>query len=85
MEGLLAQAGVTREDLALQLDVSGTTIRNWIGGRTAPTLNPEQYETLLKLLGATPAELTAAWKESTANRVKRKPGRKKRNDKKSKE
>lgn len=80
MEGLLAQAGVSRENLAESLDISSTTIRNWIGGRTTPSLDPEQYETLLTLLGVTPSEFTAAWKESMANRKNRKPGRKKRND-----
>ncbi|WP_414644178.1 helix-turn-helix domain-containing protein [Allocoleopsis sp.] len=75
MEALLASAGITREALAESLQMSETTIRNWIGGRTEPTLTPSKYETLLTLLRCSPSQLSEACRESMLNRQKGRPGR----------
>ena len=77
MESLLANAGVTKELLAESLEVSETTVRNWLGGRTEPTLTPDKYEKLLSVLRCSPSQLSQACEESMMNRQKRRPGRRK--------
>lgn len=77
MEALLANAGITKEVLAESLEISETTVRNWLGGRTEPTLTPSKYEKLLSLLRCSPSQLSRACQESMLNRQKRRPGRRK--------
>jgi DNA-binding transcriptional regulator YiaG len=77
MESLLADAGITKEFLADSLEISETTVRNWLGGRTEPTLTPSKYQKLLNLLRCSPSQLSDACQESMMNRQKRRPGRRK--------
>ena len=58
MMRLRAQAGMTQEDLAVQIGVSTTSISSWELGRSAP--EPANYEKLAKVLKARKGELLGA-------------------------
>ena len=48
-------------DVAHELGVTESSVRNWEKARTIPSLNPSQYVILLELYGTTPSELAAAF------------------------
>jgi len=75
IQALRERAGLTRADIAVKLDISETSVRNWEAGRTEPTMTPQKFLELLRLLNSTPEELAAATENSMNNRRKSKPGR----------
>lgn len=75
IEALRQRAGLTREILAQHLDISETSIRNWEGGRTEPTMTPSKYVVILEILKCTPAEFANATQVSLQQRINKKPGR----------
>jgi DNA-binding transcriptional regulator YiaG len=75
MEALRERAGLTRFDVAMALEVSETSVRNWETGRTELTTTPKKYLEVLSLFQCTPEELAAASDKSLNQRSKRRPGR----------
>ncbi len=61
---LMAARGLTQEELAEILGVSSTTLRNWIKGRTTPSLTLEQWKTLSRVLKVPMNELPS-WEPRT--------------------
>ena len=49
MRSLREQSGLRAEIVAVELDMSISTIRNWEAGRTIPTMSIYQVAKLLKL------------------------------------
>ena len=75
MEALRERAGLTRAEVAKQLGISETSVRNWETGRTEPTMTPQKYLETLDILKCSPEELAVASDKSISQRHKRKPGR----------
>lgn len=75
MEALRERAGLTRGEVATQLGISETSVRNWETGRTEPTMTPQKFLEILDILKCTPEELAIASDKSISQRHKRKPGR----------
>lgn len=75
MEALRERAGLTRFEVAYQLGISETSVRNWETGRTEPTMTPQKFLEILGILKCTPEELAVASDKSISQRHKRKPGR----------
>jgi transcriptional regulator with XRE-family HTH domain len=51
------EKGLTQDDIATVLGVSGQTVSNWERGRSIPTLTIDQTKTLCKILGCTLDEI----------------------------
>ena len=75
MEALRERAGISRAKVAEKLEISETSIRNWETGRTEPTMTPQKYVEMLRILQCSPEELAVASETSISQRHKRKPGR----------
>jgi DNA-binding XRE family transcriptional regulator len=75
IETLRQRAGLTRSEVAGKLEISETSVRNWETGRTEPTMTPQKYHELLKILQCSSQELAVASETSLSQRQKRKPGR----------
>ncbi|MEO0948946.1 MAG: helix-turn-helix transcriptional regulator [Cyanobacteria bacterium J06641_5] len=57
-------------DVAHKLGVTESSVRNWEKARTIPSLNPQQYVTLLKLYETTPSKLAVAFAETQRQKPK---------------
>ncbi len=64
MKALRQSAGLKAEEVAIAIDASISTIRNWEQGRTMPKLRIDQFSKLLSLYGCSFEELEQAVKES---------------------
>ena len=53
VEGLRRKANVTQEALSEALGITDHTYRNWIKGRSEPSMTVRQMKLLCKLLGCT--------------------------------
>ena len=60
MKKLRKRAGLTQAQIARELEIAESTVRNWDQGRTLPRLNALEYPKLLDLLKSTPIELANA-------------------------
>ncbi len=57
LETLRKRAGVTQKKLADSLDITDHTYRNWLTGRSQPSLSIRQFKTLCRVLKCEPDEL----------------------------
>lgn len=57
LETLRKRAGVTQRALANALEITDHTYRNWLTGRSQPSLSIRQFKRLCKVLDCTPEEL----------------------------
>ncbi|MEM9450539.1 MAG: helix-turn-helix transcriptional regulator [Cyanobacteria bacterium P01_E01_bin.6] len=64
MQVLRANAGLTAQQVAQELGVAESSVRNWDKGRTEPTLRLEQIKQLTQLYGCTLDDLIDAVKNS---------------------
>lgn len=62
MKELRQNAGLRAEDVAVELSIAVSTVRNWEQGRTIPKLRVDQIEKLLILYRCSFEELVAAVK-----------------------
>jgi DNA-binding XRE family transcriptional regulator len=53
------ESGMTQRRLAIALDVTEATIRNWEHGKTVPTLTPRQICTICEMLDLSIQELAS--------------------------
>lgn len=64
MKELRQKAGLRAEEVAVQLDIAVSTIRNWEQGRTMPKLRLDQFALLCRLYRCSLDELEQAMKAS---------------------
>lgn len=64
MEVLRRNSGLTAQNVARQLDVAESTVRNWDKGRTEPSLKMWQVKALTEMYGCDLDDLVSAVKES---------------------
>ena len=81
MEQLRERLGLNPMEVALRLNKSLNTVRNWEMGRATPTLTPAEFLEALDVYQCSPKELAEAVQQSQGKQ-KRKAGRrpKKRSD-----
>ena len=60
MQILRVNAGLTAQQVAQELGVAESTVRNWDKGRTEPQLRLGQVQTLARLYGCSLEDLIAA-------------------------
>ena len=64
MKELRQKAGLKAEEVALKIDVSSSTVRNWEQGRTTPKLRVDQFALLCQLYQCSIEQLNKASKQS---------------------
>ena len=64
MKELRKQSGLKAEEVAVKINVSVSTVRNWEQGRTSPTLSVEQFVLLCQLYQCDINKLHQASKQS---------------------
>lgn len=64
MKELRQKAGLRAEDVAVQLDIAVSTVRNWEQGRTIPKLRLDQFAQLCRLYKCSFEDLEKASQES---------------------
>ena len=57
LETLRKRAGLTQKQLADGIDITDHTYRNWLTGRSQPSLTIKQFKSLCRLLNCLPEEL----------------------------
>jgi len=57
LETLRKRAGVTQKVLAESLEITDHTYRNWLTGRSQPSLSIRQFKALCRVLRCSPEEL----------------------------
>jgi len=57
LETLRKRAGVTQKALADSLEITDHTYRNWLTGRSQPSLSIKQFKALCRILQCSPDEL----------------------------
>jgi putative transcriptional regulator len=67
MKQLRQKAGLRAEEVAAQIGVAHSSIRNWEQGRTIPKLRVDQVALLCRIYSCSIDDLEQAVKESTAN------------------
>lgn len=67
MKDLRRKAGLRAEEVAVQLDIAVSTVRNWEQGRTIPRLRLDQIAELCKIYKVSFDELVAASRETVAS------------------
>lgn len=60
MKELRKSVGLKAEEVAVQLGISVSTVRNWEQGRTMPKLRLDQFCRLIKIYNCSPDELEQA-------------------------
>ena len=60
MKKLRQKAGLKAEEVAIQLGIGVSTIRNWEQGRTIPRLRVDQFAQLCRLYKCSIQDLSAA-------------------------
>lgn len=68
LSSLRKRAGLTQEQVAREMNLAGSTVRNWESGRNVPTLTPGQTRQLLELYKCSIAELEEASISSQSKR-----------------
>lgn len=71
MKHLREKAGLSTVDVAYQLKVAESTVRNWDSGRTLPTFAINEVPKVLALYGCTLEDMAAAAEQSRAEFLQR--------------